>query len=286
VDEMTDIERVTQIYELEKRIQDEKSEVYDELFFQSIVQIYLRKVVATFISSNFEVTSRILDFGCGTGFLLSLLEQQGFTYLSGVDISEGMINKARNTLKETYLACGEDALDKFSLACCDVVVSTEVLHHLPDLKRIFERVAQVLRMGGSFVFLEPMSDWMFEGGYNSSLSIFLPLFLTQRVVGRKNRKKLLKLHSMEQADSFNPCHRHLSLDEIMKAMPKSMKLTDTRRITTSLCLFQASLFNDSFMDRCLFKILGTFDRLLLDRLGKGRYLFCVARKRSDSDIGD
>ncbi|MGC4951250.1 class I SAM-dependent methyltransferase [Streptomyces sp. DT224] len=37
----------------------------------------------------------ILDYGCGYGRTLRALEQQGFTNLTGADISPGMISRAR-----------------------------------------------------------------------------------------------------------------------------------------------------------------------------------------------
>jgi predicted TPR repeat methyltransferase len=53
--------------------------------------------VASLLIENLpEKTSRILDIGCGTGLTCTLLHEQGYTNLEGIDLSADMLAVAEN----------------------------------------------------------------------------------------------------------------------------------------------------------------------------------------------
>lgn len=109
--------------------------------------------------------SRALDLGCGTGLSGRALRDAGVvTWLAGVDLSEKMLDKARN-------AGGYDELHHADLLAFlegvdgsfDLVTAADVLNYLGDLSGVFTRVAARLAEGGAFVFsTEAGSDQAFS----------------------------------------------------------------------------------------------------------------------------
>lgn len=105
---------------------------------------------------------KILDFGCGTGTLLYLLEKQNpFVSLYGVDIDERMLDKAQLKLRWAkqevclvhYLGNKLPFPDNFF----DRIVSTWVFHHFTDEQKVvaFNQLFQKLKPGGTLI----LADW-------------------------------------------------------------------------------------------------------------------------------
>lgn len=80
------------------------SSVYRELI-ESTGHIQKEKKLATRLLSKFNASSgsSILDGACGTGDLLFYLIQNGFVNVSGMDASNGMLNRAREVLPDKIL---------------------------------------------------------------------------------------------------------------------------------------------------------------------------------------
>ena len=106
--------------------------------------------------------ARILDAGCGTGFFAEMVYHQGYKNLTLVDISKGMLKKAkkrfhgkgveiiRGDIAEIDTLLGEK--QKF-----DVVLCITVLHYLKltgDLKRFFSAVKRILAPQGVLIVFE------------------------------------------------------------------------------------------------------------------------------------
>ncbi|WP_433272599.1 class I SAM-dependent methyltransferase [Actinosynnema sp. CS-041913] len=97
---------------------------------------------------------RVLDVGCGTGFLTALAAEAARPggCAVGVDVSEQMVEQARR-LREvagcTFRVGRAEALDVAD-ASFDVVVSSLAVHHIPEDLRApaFAEVFRVLTPGG------------------------------------------------------------------------------------------------------------------------------------------
>lgn len=108
------------------------------------------------IASYYQITEgmRILELGCGTGDMwknnISLLNQCSLVL---TDISEGMIETARNTLGDlhsiTYKVVDIQEIP-FESSSFDMVIANMMLFHVPDLKKGLSEVKRVLKKGGSF----------------------------------------------------------------------------------------------------------------------------------------
>jgi predicted TPR repeat methyltransferase len=93
-----------------------------------------------------------LDRGCGTGLCAALLRPLA-RRLAGVDLSEKMLDKARETGLYDELACADIlAWLEGRQAEWDLVLAADVLVYFGELAPLFERVARALRPGGRFAF--------------------------------------------------------------------------------------------------------------------------------------
>ncbi|MFH1837061.1 MAG: methyltransferase domain-containing protein [Candidatus Omnitrophota bacterium] len=103
----------------------------------------------------------VLDLGCGAGldlyFYANAVGGRGKVF--GVDISEDMVNKAKNNLKVTgiknaELKCGHSDNIPFQDNFFDVVASNGIYNLSPDREKVMQEVFRVLKSGGRTVFCE------------------------------------------------------------------------------------------------------------------------------------
>jgi SAM-dependent methyltransferase len=108
--------------------------------------------------------ARILDVGCGPGWLSEYLARLGYD-VTGLDISEELIQVARERLKqlpyqvdqETPLRCRYLTHDIELNALAekfDAVICYDSLHHFEDEQKVFRHLAAMLNMGGLLFILE------------------------------------------------------------------------------------------------------------------------------------
>jgi ubiquinone/menaquinone biosynthesis C-methylase UbiE len=98
---------------------------------------------------------KLLDLGCGTGFLLRLAHDL-FAEVHGVDVTPAMLARVDTTPGNIFLhnTAAEDL--PFPDGTFDVVTAYSFLHHLEDHRRVLREAWRVLRPGGLFYAdLEP-----------------------------------------------------------------------------------------------------------------------------------
>jgi len=96
----------------------------------------------------------VLDLGCGYGWHSKYAADQGAASVLGIDLSERMIEEARqrnSAANVIYKVCGLEEYD-YPENAYDLVISNLVLHYVADLDSIFEKVFRTLKMGGNFLF--------------------------------------------------------------------------------------------------------------------------------------
>ena len=95
---------------------------------------------------EFRNQNRVLDFGCGSGKRLLKFKEDDWGVF-GVEINENAIKLA---LKENGLVLNRSITD-FPDNFFDIVIMSDVLEHLYDLKFYIKEVKRVLRDGGLFI---------------------------------------------------------------------------------------------------------------------------------------
>jgi len=118
----------------------------------------LREAIAAALPAP-AATLDILDAGCGTGLCAPLLRPYA-RYLAGVDLSAGMLAKARGREAYDDLIQAEltDFLDQKSQAF-DIIASADTLCYFGALEPVFKAAAKALKTGGFLAFtLEDAED--------------------------------------------------------------------------------------------------------------------------------
>jgi phosphatidylethanolamine/phosphatidyl-N-methylethanolamine N-methyltransferase len=109
------------------------------------------------ISASERVGGRILEVGVGTGISLPYYSSRCRIY--GVDLSEEMLEKARQRVAERQLDNVEDlvVMDaeclEFPDASFEVVVAHYVINTVPNPEAALEEFARVLKPGGEIILL-------------------------------------------------------------------------------------------------------------------------------------
>jgi SAM-dependent methyltransferase len=103
----------------------------------------------------------VLDYGCGPGYLTKYLIEQGAAHVTGIDVSDGEIEQARERARthgledRSRFLVADGHATEFADDSFDLIVGDAILHHL-DLRRALIEIRRILRPGGRAIFMEPL----------------------------------------------------------------------------------------------------------------------------------
>lgn len=114
-----------------------------------IFQPYTQSRIAEILEYIRDTTDgkTLLDFGCGTGNILSIA-QNYFQQSIGIDISKEMLIVARD--RDFEVLRGDVESTPFDDCIADSVTCFSLLHHLYEQKWLFSEAYRLLRVGGVF----------------------------------------------------------------------------------------------------------------------------------------
>jgi SAM-dependent methyltransferase len=152
----------------------------------------LRAVEAHFYQ-NFELTSPILDVGCGDGHFASLAFDQPLDV--GLDPWSGPIHQAARLSGYRFLVQADGGNMPFPDRFFASGLSNSVLEHIPHVEAVLSETARVLKPGALFLFCVP------NPAYLAELSI--PRILCKlglEGLGRKYTTWFRRMSRVEHAD--------------------------------------------------------------------------------------
>lgn len=99
---------------------------------------------------------QVIDVGCGGGLLSEAMAAKG-AYVTGVDMSEALIETAKNHAQQNQLTIDYRCQNIEALAAekphsFDILTCMELLEHVPDPKRMIEICAQLVKPQGKLFF--------------------------------------------------------------------------------------------------------------------------------------
>ena len=142
-------------------ISDKVKKFYDKNPFpgpytaQSIKAYTGQNRYIAFITKSIMHSRKILDAGCGTGFIVNYLAQTFPTKnFTGVDFADSIdyAVKIKEELNRPNLKFIKADLTKFETDdCFDTIICQGVLHHIPDYIQTLAKLQNMLQGGGKFI---------------------------------------------------------------------------------------------------------------------------------------
>jgi 2-polyprenyl-3-methyl-5-hydroxy-6-metoxy-1,4-benzoquinol methylase len=104
------------------------------------------EVVLGWLTSLGKTELKIIEVGCGAGWLCPTLMQFGRT--TATDLCADVLSRARARLPEVEFVAGDFMALDFDAAKFDVVVTLEMLSHVADQDAFISKLARMLKPGG------------------------------------------------------------------------------------------------------------------------------------------
>lgn len=137
-----------------KKTFDRKSENYNETFDGK----YCGKLYPMMMKRiNQHPFKTLLDVGCGTGTLLSMiLDKYDDIEISGIDISEEMLKEAKKILgTKAELVTGHSDYLPWEDKSFDAIICNASFHHFPEPINVLREMKRVLNNEGRLIILDP-----------------------------------------------------------------------------------------------------------------------------------
>ena len=115
--------------------------------------------ITKFLIKNLDaqVNGKYIDVCCGSGNYTTAIFNQGVD-LSGIDISEVMLEKARAKNKNINWLKGDAHKLPFEDSSFDGALCINAIHHLGDLNSAFKEIFRILKPGGKLVIFTTMKE--------------------------------------------------------------------------------------------------------------------------------
>ncbi|SFD23618.1 class I SAM-dependent methyltransferase [Clostridium uliginosum] len=138
-----------------KQTFNNQANIYDSTYYGKHAKKLYNSVVEEI---NGFKCRKILDVGCGTGTVLSILSKKDSICLAGIDLSKDMLNIARQKLnKNVELKIGDSEQLPWYNDIFDAIICTDSFHHYPEPEKVLSEMARVLKDKGHLVIGDP---WM------------------------------------------------------------------------------------------------------------------------------
>jgi len=133
------LEKVRQHY-------DDIADIYDNRYNRNRGRFYYAHIAGQ-VMDCIPMPGRILDLGCGTGLFLIACERRG-GFGIGLDLSRGMVLRARSRCRESDVAWGNAEVLPFRDGCFDAVTSLLAFSYVRRPEQMLSEACRVLRPGG------------------------------------------------------------------------------------------------------------------------------------------
>lgn len=132
-----------------QRHYDEIAEIYDSRYDRDRGRTYYSHISRT-VMEKLPRKGHLLDIGCGTGLFVERYVASGGTAV-GLDISRGMIGKARDRCRKSQFTVGNAEHLPFADGSFNAISSLLAFSYVKEPDLMLEEAFRVLRPGGSAV---------------------------------------------------------------------------------------------------------------------------------------
>ena len=165
-----------------------------------------------FEQTNLNNVRNVLEVGCGIGFLTSYLAKEYKWNVTGIDLDSEQVKRAKIDNKENdYLRFFEaDATDlPFENNEFDVILSFDVLHHIPNWDKALNEISRVLRLNGIYILNDLALPRFTAKTFKGLLSNYMGVYSVDDIVNQFKRNNLDILYV--ERPTINILMKHFSL---------------------------------------------------------------------------
>ncbi len=138
--------------ELSKKWFDKQAPIYDEtntILYSKYGKKSCKNIYDFLKGKEYK---KLLDIGCGTGYLISMLSKDYNAEYIGLDLSPEMINQAiRKNIKNARFIEGRSDELPFEDNSFDIVTCSQSFHHYPETDKPMQEAKRVLKNGGLYI---------------------------------------------------------------------------------------------------------------------------------------
>jgi cyclopropane fatty-acyl-phospholipid synthase-like methyltransferase len=166
-------------------------------------------LAANFLRHLPDPNARLLEIGCGPGYLLQALKERGFSRLEGIDLSPANVAACRERFGLGGVSVADASLFLASRrGAFDVVVLKDILEHVEKrgLSDFVAGLAAGLAPGGQLIVQVPNMHWV-AGLHERYMDLTHEIGFTRESLGQ-----LMRLHFAE-----------VELDRVQAIFPRSFK---------------------------------------------------------------
>lgn len=206
----------------------------------------LRGDYVEYLKNRLHKNSRILELGCGTGWLLFLLFDAGFSNLKGIDFSKEQIRIAeerkakisirKNSLLEFFV--GGFELLEGSIEKYDVIICHGFLHHLSEeeIRTILNESKKYLNENGLLLIWEPFIYSRKPNQLYKQVETLRSFFTKTRKLGRifsreetEIRNLIANRHEGSGKRGPSPKEKPFEKNELFELVDSSWHIVNQRR---------------------------------------------------------
>lgn len=154
----------------------------------------------------------VLEVGCGDGFILELLASLPLTRLTGIELSEKRVERARLRAPTAEVVSGDATQLPFEPHTFDITIASEVLEHIPRADLAVAEMKRVTRPGGLVIVTVPNErNWRIGRAALLRFPIRIPDHVNAFTLRSMNA---LFGRGTDQFISMPPFGRHLCLTQL------------------------------------------------------------------------
>ena len=138
--------------ELSKKWFNKQAPVYDDtntILYSKYGKISCENIYNYLKDKDYH---KLLDIGCGTGYLINMLSKDYNAEYIGLDLSPEMIKQAKSkNIKNAIFVEGRSDEIPFDDNTFNIVTCSQSFHHYPDTDKAMQEARRVLKPGGLYI---------------------------------------------------------------------------------------------------------------------------------------
>ena len=265
-------------------------------FYKIQWQPIIDKIISISIKNK---KNKVLEIGCGTGFLSLELARNGLD-VTGIDVSPASINiaelsKKKNKIKSNFGKLNYhvmDAAKELLKEKYDIIIFFRSLHHFPYFEELFKNLIKMSNKNTQLIICEPVrSNFSIMSMHFATLTRYA---LETWIPYKKKISKRIDNNYLKKINKkINDEYKYLSEGKKMQS-PLDNSIDDPKKIINLVKKYYKIInisYSDAFIDKLIGGLRGKnrfliasflkkYDQYLIDnKILKGTNLFLVAKAK-------